>query len=85
MMAYYHDQTAAKREVLVRARFDALAASGGKGAVKKAIEKKQKKIAQKEKKSRPFARPLSGEGRPLKRSVSDQDSGWAGKRRKLSL
>jgi len=44
-----------KKEVLVRARYDALAAFGGKGAVKKAIEKKQKKTNQKEKKRRPFA------------------------------
>lgn len=40
----------------MRARYDALALTGGKSAVKKAIEKKQKKIGQKEKKSRPFAR-----------------------------
>lgn len=46
--------TAEKRELLVKARYDALAAEGGKRAVRKAIEKKQKKIGQKEKKSRPF-------------------------------
>ena len=46
--------TAEKRELLVKARYDALAAEGGKRAVWKAIEKKQKKIGQKEKKSRPF-------------------------------
>ena len=45
---------AEKRELLVKARYDALAAEGGKRAVRKAIEKKQKKIGQKEKKSRPF-------------------------------
>ncbi|KII93750.1 hypothetical protein PLICRDRAFT_171465 [Plicaturopsis crispa FD-325 SS-3] len=49
-----------KKDLLVRARYEALAASGGKGAVKKAIEKKQKKIGQKEKKSRPFARGQGG-------------------------
>ena len=49
-----------KKDLLVRARYDALAATGGKGAVKKAIEKKQKKISQKEKKSRPFTRELPG-------------------------
>lgn len=62
-------KTSDKKELLARAKYDALAASGGKGAVKKAIEKKQKKVAQKEKKKRPFA-PPSGGG----------DSGWAGKR-----
>lgn len=45
-----------KKDLLNKARFDAIAASGGKQAVKKAIEKKQKKISQKEKRSRPFAR-----------------------------
>jgi len=39
---------------LVQARYEALAADGGKRAVKRAMEKKQKKIGQKEKKSRPF-------------------------------
>lgn len=46
-------RVAAKKELLLRARYDALAASGGKRAVKKAIEKRQKKVSQKEKKSRP--------------------------------
>lgn len=45
---------AEKRKLLVEARYEALAAQGGKRAVRKAIEKKQKKIGQKEKKSRPF-------------------------------
>ena len=53
--------TAEKKELLLRARYDALAASGGRLAVKKAIEKKQKKQGQKEKRSRPFA-PTSGDG-----------------------
>lgn len=45
---------AEQRELIARARYEALAAEGGRRAVKKAIEKKQKKISQKEKKSRPF-------------------------------
>lgn len=49
-----YDSLANKRELLIRARYEALAADGGKRAVKKAIEKKQKKIGQKEKKSRPY-------------------------------
>lgn len=44
-----------KRAIRVRARMDAIAATGGKQAVKKAIEKKQRKVGQKEKKLRPFA------------------------------
>lgn len=51
--------TADKKDLLVRARYDALANTGVKRAVKKAIEKKQKKISQKEKRSRPFARSQS--------------------------
>ncbi|KAG6890432.1 hypothetical protein C0995_008786 [Termitomyces sp. Mi166 len=50
----WHMKKANKRELLMKARYEALAAEGGKRAVKKAIEKKQKKIGQKEKKSRPF-------------------------------
>ncbi|KAK0198038.1 hypothetical protein F5146DRAFT_1017978, partial [Armillaria mellea] len=59
-----------KKQLLTRARYDALAQSGGERAVKKAIEKKQKKIGQKEKKSRPFGKrsaPSEGAGRPNKR------------------
>ncbi|KAG6890375.1 hypothetical protein C0992_001965 [Termitomyces sp. T32_za158] len=50
----WHMKKANKRELLMKARYDALAEEGGKRAVKKAIEKRQKKIGQKEKKSRPF-------------------------------
>ncbi|KAJ7786269.1 DUF947-domain-containing protein [Mycena metata] len=67
-----------KKQFLVRARYDALAAEGGKRAVKKAIEKKQKKIGQKEKKSRPFAK-----GSGLKRKPpGDNDGGPPQKRHK---
>jgi len=65
-----------KRDILARARYDALAAEGGKRAVKKAIEKKQKKIEQKEKKSR----PLSMKRRPETEGVV---SGRDSKRRKV--
>ncbi|KAJ7357329.1 hypothetical protein DFH08DRAFT_851659 [Mycena albidolilacea] len=66
-----------KKEFLLRARYDALAAEGGKRAVKKAIEKKQKKIGQKEKKSRPFAK-----GSGLKRRAVDNADGPPQKRRR---
>lgn len=66
-----YSTSAEKKELLTRAKFDALAKSGGNRAVKKAIEKKQKKVAQKEKKKRPFApsfRAGGGQGeRPPKR------------------
>ncbi|KAJ7492659.1 hypothetical protein FB451DRAFT_1219169 [Mycena latifolia] len=67
-----------KKEFLVRARYDALAAEGGKRAVKKAIEKKQKKIGQKEKRSRPFAK-----GSGLKRKSGDGEGGPPQKRRRV--
>jgi len=67
-----------KKAMLLRARYDALAASGKPGVVKKAIEKKQRKIAQKEKRSRPFRpdrkrrdNPPSHESRPRKRTKVD--------------
>lgn len=73
-----------KKELLVRARYDALAAAGGKRAVKKAIEKKQKKIGQKEKKSRPFARGQGGgDERPRKRSFDGEEGGRSEKRRRV--
>ncbi|KAF9015123.1 hypothetical protein BDQ17DRAFT_1443068 [Cyathus striatus] len=55
----WHMKQKDKRELLMKARYEALAAEGGKRAVKKAIEKKQKKVSQKEKRSRPYGR---GEG-----------------------
>ncbi|KAJ7293541.1 hypothetical protein C8J57DRAFT_1269308 [Mycena rebaudengoi] len=75
----WHMKEADKREVLVRARYDALAAEGGKRAVKKAIEKKQKKLGQKEKKSRPFAK-----GGGMKRKSVEGDDGRTEKRRRVA-
>ncbi|KAF8898789.1 hypothetical protein BD779DRAFT_1485553 [Infundibulicybe gibba] len=70
-----------KRALLTRARYDALAAEGGKRAVKKVIDKKQKKIGQKEKRSRPF---LAGEGdRNQKRTFSGGEGGGNAKRRRV--
>lgn len=42
-----------KRDLLLKARFDALEQEGGKRAVKKAVDKKRKKVAGREKRSRP--------------------------------
>ena len=73
-----------RKALLLRAKYDALAAAGGKGAVRKAIEKKQKKVNQKEKKKRPFATgqpsstrggPAGEEGRPRKRPHLGSDGG----------
>lgn len=52
-----------KRELLTKAKYEALAGAGGRGAVRKAIERKQRKVNQKEKKRRPFV-PGEGRGRP---------------------
>ncbi|KAG6911997.1 hypothetical protein DXG01_000245 [Tephrocybe rancida] len=52
----WHMKESNKRDLLMKARYEALAGEGGKRAVKKVIEKKQKKIGQKEKKSRPFVK-----------------------------
>ncbi|KAG8746013.1 rRNA biogenesis protein rrp36 [Ceratobasidium sp. 414] len=45
-----------KRNLLLQAKLDDLAASGGQNAVRKAVDKRKKKLAQKEKKARPFSR-----------------------------
>jgi ribosomal RNA-processing protein 36 len=51
-----------EKELVMKARYETLAKEGGQGAVKKAIEKRQKKISQKEKRTRPYV-----EERPNKR------------------
>ena len=67
---------AEKRELLVKARYDALAAEGGKRGVRKAIEKKQKKIGQKEKKTRPFdSKPPPSRKRSFEGSGGKGESG----------
>ncbi|OXB35921.1 rRNA biogenesis protein RRP36 [Cryptococcus neoformans] len=56
-----------KKDLLLKARFETLEKQGGKTAVKKLVEKKRKKLASKEKKSRPFAKGAEGMGRDTKR------------------
>ena len=76
-----------KKELLLRAKYETLAATGGRGAVRKAIEKKQKKVNQKEKKKRPFVSGQRGgfAGEPLrKRAHSSQGSGGPRKRPRTS-
>lgn len=77
--------------MLLRARHDALAATGGRLAVKKAIEKRQKKINQKEKKRQPdfVSKPPRREDDPRhsltagsKRRYSTGDSNRAEKRQR---
>ncbi|TCD69934.1 rRNA bioproteinsis protein rrp36 [Steccherinum ochraceum] len=84
----WYMKKADEKEMLVRAKYEALEAAGGRGAVKKAIEKKQKKINQKEKKSRPFGvgqgggRGGRGGGRGGSRSGGEsRDSGWPKRQR----
>ncbi|KAI6166544.1 hypothetical protein EDD17DRAFT_1752707 [Pisolithus thermaeus] len=81
-----------KKDLLNKARYDAIAASGGSQAVKKAIEKKQKKISQKEKKSRPFAKGAFGQGpagastpgRKRSAGSADDTNNKGAKRRRVS-
>ncbi|KAF8585529.1 DUF947-domain-containing protein [Ramaria rubella] len=61
-----------KNAIRVRARLEAIEASGGKRAVKKAIEKKQKKVGQREKKSRPFAATGRGDSSRKRRSAEGE-------------
>ncbi|KAL6309916.1 hypothetical protein BKA93DRAFT_889522 [Sparassis latifolia] len=74
-----------KKGLLLRAKYEALAATGGKGAVKKAIEKKEKKVGQKEKKRRPRparigrAPELGGGKRPR----ATEEGQRTGKRRRV--
>jgi ribosomal RNA-processing protein 36 len=78
--------TADKKSLLMRARYEALVATG-KGAVKKAIEKKQKKLGQKEKRSRPFgrgqARDDTGNAESKKRRLASGSHTEPGKRRRV--
>ena len=79
-----------KKALLLRAKYDALAESGGRGAVRKAIEKKQKKINQKEKKKRPFVagqtsdvrprRDHAGQGEPSRKRPRGSEDGGSRKR-----
>lgn len=68
---------AEKKTLLAKARLDAIASVGGKQAVKKALEKKQKKIGQKEKKTRPFPRSevVEGSNGKRRRPVGSVDPG----------
>ncbi|KAF8168144.1 hypothetical protein B0H34DRAFT_48463 [Crassisporium funariophilum] len=45
-----------QQQLVMKARYEALAKDGGQRAVKKAIERKQKKVSQKEKRSRPYGK-----------------------------
>lgn len=58
-LTFYPSSTAEKRQLVAKARFEDLAASGGKQAVKKAIEKRKLKLSQKEKRERPDGKPTA--------------------------
>jgi ribosomal RNA-processing protein 36 len=77
-------KNAEKKKLLLKARYDAVAAEGGKKAVKKVIEKKRRKQSQKETKSRPFSRVTESASTPMpqqsrKRKVSGDHDGPARK------
>jgi ribosomal RNA-processing protein 36 len=48
------DYVAEQKKIVAQARYSDLAQKGGRHAVQRALAKKQKKLSQKEKKSRPF-------------------------------
>ncbi|KAH9050445.1 hypothetical protein EDB84DRAFT_374569 [Lactarius hengduanensis] len=52
----YWLKNAEKKKLLLKARYDAAAVEGGKRAVKKIVQRKRRKLSQKETKSRPFSR-----------------------------
>jgi len=83
----YWLKDSAKKDIVLKARHDALVESGGKGAVKKAIEKRQRKINQKEKRSRPSfasrAPTAQSETSSRKRSHTANESNHR-KRQKIS-
>ncbi|KAF8632566.1 hypothetical protein AX15_001776 [Amanita polypyramis BW_CC] len=56
-----------KKKVVTEAKYKALAKEGGQIAVKKAMEKRQKKMGQKEKRKRPRIREREQEGRKRRR------------------
>jgi ribosomal RNA-processing protein 36 len=71
--------------VLIRARYEALAADGGGRAVKRAMEKKQRKVGQKEKKSRPFPKGAFGDSARRHEFEGDrrEEGQPSGKRRRV--
>ena len=78
---------AEKKRLLLKARYDVMAAEGGKRAVKKAIKKRQQKLSQNETKSRPFSRITHSASTPMpepskKRKVSGNDNFPVKKRQK---
>lgn len=79
-------EIAEKKKLLLKARYDAAAAEGGKRAVKKIVEKKRKKLSQHETKSRPFPRNTNSvTPQPSrKRIIPGKDDGPTNKRQKLA-
>ena len=79
-------EIAEKKKLLLKARYDAVAAEGGKRAVKKIVEKKRRKLSQHETKSRPFSRNTNSVApQPSRKRIrrgKDDDS--TNKRQKLA-
>lgn len=57
---YLKVNKAEKKNLVMQARFEALAKEGGQKAIRKAIEKKGKKMSQKERRSRPYSKEQNG-------------------------
>lgn len=79
-------EIAEKKKLLLKARYDAVAAEGGKRAVKKVVERKRRKLSQSETRSRPFSRNANSvvPQPSRKRIVPGKDDGPTKKRQKLA-
>ncbi|KAH9178929.1 hypothetical protein EDB89DRAFT_1929178 [Lactarius sanguifluus] len=82
----YWLKNAEKKKLLLKARYDAVAAEGGKRAVKKIVQRKRRKLSQNETKSRPFSRNTNSvTPQPSrKRIVPRTDDGPTKKRQKFA-
>ncbi|KAI9445002.1 hypothetical protein H4582DRAFT_1845149 [Lactarius indigo] len=82
----YWLKNAEKKKLLVKARYDAVAAEGGKRAVKKIVQRKRRKLSQNETKSRPFSRNTNSVApQPYrKRIIPGTDDGPTNKRQKFA-
>jgi ribosomal RNA-processing protein 36 len=67
-----------KKRAVLKARFEGM----GKGEAKKAIEKRQKRIAQREKKARPWAKGENGPQTQAFAGIKRKGSKLAGEERK---
>ncbi|KAH9081873.1 hypothetical protein EDB83DRAFT_591627 [Lactarius deliciosus] len=82
----YWLKNAEKKKLLLKARYDAAAAEGGKRAVKKIVQRKRRKLSQHETKSRPFSRNTNSVApQPSRKRIAPRtDDGPTKKRQKFA-